>query len=259
MISKFFTPRIRILWALLAAGCLLYSLSVLRVGSGTLSFAMWLAGAAFFLLCWFLAGNKRWMRCPKRLRCSAYILIAVVGTVFLICFGCIFSHFFDKGEDDLDVVIVLGAQMRDYGPSIIYRYRLDAACEYLEDNPDTICVTTGRKAGNESISEGEGGASYLVQKGIGEERIIAETESADTYENIANTLALLKETKDITPDTKIGIVTNGFHVFRGIHIAENLTDAQVSGIAAYTAPWYVPNNVLRECFGILRDFFAGRL
>jgi uncharacterized SAM-binding protein YcdF (DUF218 family) len=52
---------------------------------------------------------------------------------------------------------------------------------------------------------------------------------------------------------KIGIVTNNFHLFRGLHLAGKLTDNNIYGIAAYTLPWYLPNNMARECFGIVRD------
>ena len=115
---KFFKPRIRILWLGLAVICLLYSAMVYMVGSGTYSFTIWLAGSAFFALCFFLAGKGRWMRIPKALRYGAIAVITAVAAVFLVCFIAIFSHFSDKGEENLDYIIVLGAQMRSTGPSV---------------------------------------------------------------------------------------------------------------------------------------------
>ena len=50
-----------------------------------------------------------------------------------------------------------------------------------------------------------------------------------------------------------GIVTNNFHVFRGVMIAKRYTDADVTGIAAFTEYQYLPNNMVRETFGILKD------
>jgi len=159
------------------------------------------------------------------------------------------SHFNDKGQDDLDYIVVLGAQMRNSGPSIIFKYRLDAAYDYLIQNPDTVCIVSGAKGNNESVSEGEGGKEYLVSKGIVENRIIAETNAVDTVQNIANSLEIIGDRDGLT----IGVVTNNFHVFRGVHLARKLTDNEVYGIAAYTVPWYLPNNMVRECFGIFRD------
>ena len=257
--SSLFTPGIRILWAILAMACLIYAGMVYLVGSGTFSYVIWLVGAAFFSVCFFMAGKGRWGKVPPALRRSVYGVIGAVALVFLTCFIGMGAHFFDKGEADLDYIIVLGAQMRDSGPSVIYRYRLQKAAEYLEENPGTVCITTGAAGANESISEGCGGRDYLVSLGIPKERILVEEESGDTVQNIDNALELAGISRDNAEDLRIGIVTNGFHVFRGVHIARKLTDAKVCGIAAYMQPQYIPNNMVRECFGIIRDLLKGRL
>ena len=254
-----FKPKIRILWLGLTVICLMYSAMVYMVGSGTFSFTIWLAGSAFFALCYFLAGKGRWGRIPKSLRYGAIAVITAVAAVFLVCFIAIFSHFSDKGEDDLDYIIVLGAQMRSSGPSVVYRYRLEKAGSYLDDNSGTICITTGAKGANETVSEGGGGRDYLIAKGVDADRIIAEEESLDTDDNIFNALAIIESREGATDNLRIGIVTNGFHVFRGVHIARKLSDADIYGIAAYMEPQYIPNNVVRECFGILRDLKNGLL
>ena len=129
----------------------------------------------------------------------------------------------------------------------------------MDENAETRCVTTGAKASNEPVSEGQGGADYLVKLGIAEDRIEVETQSMDTEENIKNALEIIERYEGGTEKLRIGIITNGFHVFRGVHIAKKQTDADVCGIAAYMQPQYIPNNMVRETFGILRDFFAGRL
>ncbi len=143
--------------------------------------------------------------------------------------------------------------MKDWGPSVVYKHRLDAAIEYLNENPDTLCVVTGGQGSNESISEGEGGRDYLFENGISEERILLENKSVDTKENISNALKIIGiHEKDIDA-LNIGIVTNNFHVYRGCYIASKETDANISGIAAYTEYRFLPNNMVRETFGILKD------
>ena len=249
----------RILWFVLMVLALAYALMVYMVGSGTFSFVIWLAGAAFFCACFFLAGNGRWLAVPKVVRQIVYVVIGVIAAVFVVCQIGILSHFSDKGEPDLDYIIVLGAQMRNDGPSVIYRYRLEKAREYLAANPDTICITTGGQGNNENISEGGGGANYLLSHGVDKSQLMSETMSRDTAENIRYALELIEEREENRDSLRIGIVTNGFHVFRGIHIAKGLTDADVCGIAAYMQGQYIPNNMVRETFGIIRDFVAGRM
>lgn len=140
--------------------------------------------------------------------------------------------------------------MRDWGPSVVYKFRLDAAVEYLNNNPDTLVIVTGGQGANESISEGEGGKAYLMEQGIAEDRILVEKESLDTKQNISNALALIDDDDE---NTKIGIVTNNFHLFRGTLLAKRYTDAEITGIAAFTEYQFLPNNMVRETFGILKD------
>ncbi len=244
----------KIVFFILMLGCLIYSVSIYMVGSGTFSFMIWIAAAAFFVLAFFFSGNGRWLKVPVALRKTSYCLMTVVLVILITCFAAMASHFWDKGEKDLDYIVVLGAQMRDYGPSIIFKYRLDAAYTYLSENPDTLCIVSGGQGANESISEGDGGKEYLVSRGIASDRIIAETKAMDTNENVRYSLDIMRQAAGSDKQLKIGIVTNNFHVFRGVHLAKKLTDDEVCGIAAYTVPCYLPNNMVRECFGLIRDF-----
>ena len=84
----------------------------------------------------------------------------------MIIEGCVVSHMHDKGEDGLDYIVVLGAQMRQNGPSVVLQYRLDEAIKYLNDNPDTICIVSGGQGYNEPCTEAQGMAEYLEKKGV---------------------------------------------------------------------------------------------
>ncbi len=143
--------------------------------------------------------------------------------------------------------------MREDGPSTVFKYRLDAACAYLSENPDTICIVSGGQGVNEPVSEGEGGKEYMISQGATPDRIIAETTAMDTKENIRYSLDIMRQAAGTGEKLRIGIVTNNFHVFRGVYLAGKLTDDEICGIAAYTISWYLPNNMVRECLGIVRD------
>lgn len=108
----------------------------------------------------------RWKKVPKVIILIFRGFVVAGIAVFIICQGCILSSFFLKGEAGVDYLIVLGIQMRDEGPSVVYKHRLDAAAEYLNNNPDTRVVVTGGQGANEAISEGEGGKKYLLEQGI---------------------------------------------------------------------------------------------
>ena len=241
--------KLRLVYAMLAILSLLYSVAVYMVGSGTFSFIIWIFAAIFFGFLYIMEKKSLWPKVPKAVRYVFRIIVAIGFAVVVICQGCILTQFFSNGEPGADYIIVLGAQMKDWGPSVVYKARLDSAIEYLNDNPDTKVIVTGGQGANESVSEGEGGKKYLFEQGIAEDRIIVESESLDTDQNISNALNLV----EVTEDMKVGIVTNNFHVFRGVMIAKRYTDADVTGIAAFTEYQYLPNNMVRETFGILKD------
>lgn len=126
---------------------------------------------------------------------------------------------------------------------------MDTAINYLNDNPETKCVVSGGQGHNEPFSEAEGMYEYLVKHGIAAKRILLEDQSTNTVENIQNSKVLLRESYQ-----SVGIVTNNFHTFRAVQIAKVQGLKQVSGIAADSTIFYLPNNVLRECLGILKDW-----
>ena len=149
---------------------------------------------------------------------------------------------------------ILGAQVREDGPSVVLRYRLDAAIEYLNENPNTICIVSGGQGFNEPFSEADGMADYLIENGIEKSRILLEDESTNTLENIRNSKALMESSYN-----GVGIVTNNFHVFRAVQLAKAQGLENVCGIAADSSKIYLPNNVLRECCGILKDWLLNNI
>ena len=128
----------------------------------------------------------------------------------------------------------------------VLKYRLDKAVEYLNENPDTVCIVSGGQGSNEPWSEAEGMARYLQEKGIDTARILPEDKSQTTEQNITNSKMLMKE------GASVGIVTNNFHVFRALQIAKKYGLSDVCGIAADSTPKYLPNNMLREFFAEMK-------
>jgi uncharacterized SAM-binding protein YcdF (DUF218 family) len=104
---------------------------------------------------------------------------------------------------------------------------------------------------NEPFSEAKGMADYLIKKGVDPDRILLEDQSTNTVENILYSKKLLEN-----DDQNVGVVTNNFHMFRAIHIAKAQGLKNVCGIAAPSNTVYLPNNVLRECLGILKDWMC---
>ena len=231
----------------------LYGILVLQVGSGTMFWLIWEAIGTFFLI-WALLIQRDFLASHKKVKMIFHVLAAVAVVALGTFCSMIAGEFSATGRQELDYIIVLGAQVREDGPSVVLKYRLDAAIDYLNENSDTICIVSGGQGGNEPVSEAEGMADYLIENGIEKSRILLEDQSTNTVENIRNSKLLMK-----TPYNGVGIVTNNFHVFRAVQIAKVQGLEGACGIAADSNALYIPNNMLRECCGILKDWIMNNI
>ena len=161
----------------------------------------------------------------------AGILVAM-GTVYaLIMYGLIVSSYREVPPKNVEVVIVLGAQVKGNKPaypSPTLQERLDAAYYYLLENPETIVIVTGGQGADEAEPEGDVMARYLMNKGIDESRIIIENKSTSTIENIE----FAKELYDIKEAV---IVTSDYHLYRAKRTAKQHGIEVVYGLAAPSA------------------------
>ena len=232
---------------------ILYGLLILQVGSGTGFWIIWEMIGVFFFI-WAILLKKNFFDSHRKLKIIFHsMLIVGIAVITMLC-GMITGEFKSKGQQNLDYIIVLGAQVRESGPSVVLQYRLDAAIDYLNKNPDTICIVSGGQGVNEPFSEAEGMAKYLLENGIEKDRILLEDESRNTVQNIQNSKDIMEESYN-----GVGIITNNFHVFRAVQIAKAQGLKGVSGIAADSNVLYLPNNMLRECCGILKDWFINHI
>lgn len=243
-----------ILCVLCSLFCFGYCILIYSIKSGTRFYMIWGLGGCSFLGLTFFLHFHMWTKLPSGLQKVISIAIAAGILLFVIVEGCIISSYRAKGEKNLDYIIVLGAQVKEKGPSAALKFRLDTAYDYLIENENTICIVSGGQGANEPCSEAQGMRDYLVGKGISEERIIMEDKSTDTSENIKFSSGFLNMEND-----SVGIVTNNFHVFRGVHLAKHLGMKNVCGIAAPSNIYFQLNNMVREFFGIMKDLVCGNL
>lgn len=240
---------------LLCMGLLMisYGFVIRHVGSGTWFWAVWEMLGAFFLL-WSWLVHSHFFARHMIIGTAFYTILSIGILAIVILCSLISSTYTDEGKPGLDYIIVLGAQIRPDGPSVVLRYRLDAAVEYLEENPDTKCIVSGGQGVNEPVTEAKGMAEYLMQHGIEADRILLEDQSRNTLQNMRFSMALMED-----PEASVGIVTNDFHLYRAVQIAKKQGLQNVCGIAAHSNRLYLPNNVFRECMGILKDWIFGNL
>lgn len=227
----------------------LYGISILNVNSGTLFYLIWFLISAFFIIIDLLIYFKVFEK--YKVFKKIFIWVCSIGIcIFLVILSLIISKMNVKVVKNLDYIIVLGAQVKESGPSVVLRYRLDRAISYLKENDNTLVIVSGGKGINEPATEASVMKEYLVNNGINENRIIIEDKSNTTKENLINS-------KKITHDNKsIGIVTNNFHMYRALLIGKKCKVNAV-GIPSKSNSYYLPNNLLREVFAYIKFIILG--
>lgn len=233
---------------------ILYGITVRLTGSGTMFFAVWLVMGCGLIALAMLNRSRFIEYVPRPVTLSVKGVIVLWLLSLCICEAFILRGFYNSNPEGLDYLIVLGAQVREDGPSKVLAFRLDRAAEYLRQNPDTYCIVTGGQGYNEPVSEAEAMKDYLTDKGIDPERIILEDKAVNTIQNIR-----FSKEKLPSADVPTGIVTNNFHMFRAMSIARKQGLANVSGIPAPSDPIFLVNNMFREYFGVVKDLLKGNM
>ena len=159
-----------VLCILAAVFCFLYCAAVFLLRSGSRFYLVWAAGGICLTVFAGMLHFGLWDKAPGLLRRTFCLLMAAGILLFAIVEGCIVSRYHDEGKADLDYIIVLGAQMKEKGPSAVLKFRLDKAYEYLTANENTVCIVSGGQGRNEPCSEAEGMYQYLTGRGIEPDR-----------------------------------------------------------------------------------------
>jgi len=235
-----------------AAGilCLLYFAALLLYSGFTSAFYLiWPVMAVCFLFTGRLFRIHFFQQLPAFLRIGLIILVSACLLFFLGVEGMILRASLKMPDSSQDYVIVLGAHVRSSGPSRALALRLNKALEYAAEHPDTIFIMSGGQGFNEPCTEASAMRDYLVARGLSADRILLEENSTNTREN-------LTFSKELIPQgASVGIISNGFHICRALHLAEALGIKNASGIPARSDLATQPTNLLREFFAVVKDFW----
>lgn len=155
-------------------------------------------------------------------------------------------------DGSLKYAIILGAKVNGETPSLTLRYRLEEALHYAEAYPDVKFILSGGQGPDEDIAEGEAMRRYLMENGVQEERLLLETESTSTYENIFYSKRLLPD--DVEAAT---IITSDFHLARARMIAENL-DLATDALPAKTPQSVEAKHHVRERLALIKTVIVGK-
>lgn len=176
----------------------------------------------------------------------------------VLVFGALLGQVLSGAQDDItgepQVMVVLGCQVKSWGPSILLLDRLDKALAYWEEHPETVIVVSGAQGPDEPSTEARAMADYLMEKGVPEENILLEENSHNTIQNLTYSKRLLEE-RGYDISGGVAVVSNGFHLTRVRMLAGRAGYENVSTLAAPSS--HIPSRLkmyIREPIALVKSF-----
>ncbi|MFJ7747370.1 YdcF family protein [Peribacillus sp. NPDC097295] len=194
--------------------------------------------------------QKKWSGKLKKIK-----KFGVLGVVVLLAyFGVLHIKIMESSHqpipEDAGYLIVLGARVKGTVPSLSLQYRIDKAADYLKANGNTVAIVSGGRGPGEDITEAEAMKQGLIKLGIAEARIILEDQSTSTKENIAFSKGLIPD-----PSSVGLIVSNDFHLYRAVKMAEN-EGLVMTGVPAKTPKIALVKSYIREYLAITKYYLT---
>jgi len=182
------------------------------------------------------------------------IFAVIAATVGLSTFVAIYGRRSTTTFNE-DLVIVLGAGIRDGEVGSSLARRLDAAISYHRQNSNALIIVTGGIGHSEVVSEAYAMAQYLIRNGVAPERILLENYAYSTYSNMRYARKILDEHFAHTPSTVV--ITSDFHMFRSIRFARQV-GIEANAYPASTPLMSTPFMYAREIAAIIKMWALGR-
>ena len=194
-------------------------------------------------------GARKWL--------TVLLALILAGAIcFLIPFIAVLAGARSEIRGEPQIMVIFGCQLREDGPSILLKDRLDTALAYLEEHPDMTVVVSGGQGTNEPASEAQGMYDYLTAHGVDGGQILMDDRSFNTRENVAYSLEALVAGGY---DTSAGVVlvSNAFHLTRARMLWERADGAgPVSVLAAPSSHWPTRLRMyVREPLALVKSFF----
>ena len=148
-----------------------------------------------------------------------------------------------------DYIIILGSGLiGDKVPPLLAQRLEKGKMMYEKFNNSPKIVVSGGQGTDETSTEADAMAHYLMESGISEEDIIIERQSTTTLENLRFSKAILDEKSE--KNYRCLVITNSFHSLRaGIYMRK--LGLKGRSIGSRTALYFLPSAWIRETIGLI--------
>lgn len=235
---------------------LLYFIAIITfIGYLNIYNLIWVFIGSLFILFYKIRNTilEQYKKLPKVIK----LFFILIATIFLLSFiiieGLVINDAENKNIENANYVIILGAGLNGSSPSLTLLQRINAAIDYLKKDINIDVIVSGGKGFRETFTEAEIMSKILQNNGIGNDRIVLEDRSTNTYENLLYSGNLTDLNK------KVIIVSSGFHLFRAKNIAKKIGYKNIGGIASTTPLLLLPNYYVREYFAVIKEIIINKM
>ena len=141
------------------------------------------------------------------------LLLVILGINFYVKLSSK-GDIVNNPDEGKDAILVLGAGLRNGKPSPVLKDRLDTAYELYEDGYSKKIIVSGDH-GKKYYDEVNVMKNYLLDKGVESNDIFMDHAGFSTYDSVYRA-------KEIFLTNNIIIVTQQFHLYRSLYIANKL-------------------------------------
>lgn len=146
-------------------------------------------------------------------------------------------------------IIVLGCRVKGDKPSLALLKRVDAAYQFLLENPKSVAILSGGQGKDEYLSEALCMKQLLIARGIEKNRLFLEDESTSTDENIRFSKVILDE---LHLSEDVAVATSEYHQLRAKMICRRY-GLNAFAQSSTTKLSLLPTFLLREVFALVRE------
>lgn len=182
----------------------------------------------------------------------AILSSACVFTISLSIVSYSKSNIVEKGnlssDQKYDCILVLGAKVKENSPSHMLEDRLKTGIELYLNGAAPVLLFSGDSENPESYDETAAMKSYALSAGIPESAIVCDPYGLSTFDSI-------RRAKELYGYKEILIVTQEYHLYRAIYIAEKL-ELDAGGVSADLRTYrgqFIRD--AREVLARFKDFF----
>ena len=145
-----------------------------------------------------------------------------------------------RSEGGAPHAIVLGMALENGAPTKDLLLRLDAAAQYLQQNPEAVLILTGGNPDERGRTEAAVMRELLAARGVPEEKLLLEDKAETTIENFANTARMLD------PAKPVALISSDYHMDRAVCTAKSAGFTDILRFPAPSDPRSYGTNLMLE-------------